>query len=71
MDEPLFELTDATVRYAPGFAPPAWDRGAFRAQMLDCPGGKILRLDPKAPAPYAAADAEKARAKAREVAGVA
>lgn len=32
--------------FAPGFAPLAWDRGAFRAQMLDCPGGKILRLDP-------------------------
>lgn len=32
--------------FAPGLAPPAWDRGAFRAQMLDCPGGKILRLDP-------------------------
>ncbi|MCC6350678.1 MAG: PQQ-dependent sugar dehydrogenase [Candidatus Eisenbacteria bacterium] len=32
--------------FAPGFAPTAWDRGAFRAQMLECPGGKILRLDP-------------------------
>lgn len=33
--------------FLPGFAPPEWDRGAFRAQMLDCPGGKILRLDPE------------------------
>jgi glucose/arabinose dehydrogenase len=32
--------------FEPGKAPLAWDRGAFRAQMLDCPGGKILRLDP-------------------------
>lgn len=33
--------------FAPGLAPPAWDRGAFRAQMLDCPAGKLLRLDPE------------------------
>lgn len=32
--------------FAPGCAPPEWDRGAFRAQMLECPAGKILRLDP-------------------------
>lgn len=33
--------------FAPGRAPLAWDRGAFRAQMLECPAGKILRLDPE------------------------
>ena len=32
--------------FEPGRAPLAWDRGAFRAQDLDVPGGKILRVDP-------------------------
>lgn len=32
--------------FEPGYAPLAWDRGAFRAQDLDVPGGKILRIDP-------------------------
>lgn len=32
--------------FEPGRAPLAWDRGAFRAQDLDVPGGKILRIDP-------------------------
>lgn len=45
-----YDMADAgghsPALFAPGFAPPAWDRGAFRAQQLDCPGGKILRLDP-------------------------
>ena len=33
--------------FLPGRAPLAWDRGAFRTQMLDCPGGKVLRIDPQ------------------------
>ncbi|MFN8586744.1 MAG: PQQ-dependent sugar dehydrogenase [Candidatus Eisenbacteria bacterium] len=32
--------------FEPGRAPLAWDRGAFRAQELDVPGGKLLRVDP-------------------------
>ena len=33
--------------FQPGLAPLAWDRGAYRALMLDCPGGKVLRIDPQ------------------------
>ncbi len=32
--------------FAAGRSDPSMDRGAFRAQQLDCPAGKILRIDP-------------------------
>jgi glucose/arabinose dehydrogenase len=46
-----YDVTDAgglsAALFEPGRAPSAWDRGAFRAQMLDCPAGKLLRIDPQ------------------------
>lgn len=33
--------------FAPGRVDPTQDVGAFRAQMLDSPGGKVLRVDPE------------------------
>ena len=33
--------------FAPGRVDPAQDVGAFRAQMLGSPGGKVLRVDPE------------------------
>jgi glucose/arabinose dehydrogenase len=32
--------------FLPGRSDPSMDRGAFRSQQLDCPAGKILRIDP-------------------------